>query len=427
MPDEIEFTAPEGWGNGDLHIGQEAVHELPIALRERLFENPLRPNEVFERGMDRDVEVNEEELQAFIDEDNDWEEGLEEEEMPVVEPPIVHPDPRTENIEQRSLGTYEQILTSVNTLRNGSIVHEISDNSTLTVGPIVFGWIPELGLHRIINGERAPLYNEPQVQREEPRDIPQPRATRSGLNIRGGQYVTFSVPSYDTDYKPFDKKVEEVKHDPLFKNYKMKPILINDSKILKEFYSDVLSGIMKPLLGWELSPGKVVFKNKSGSWIGRETKGYKINEEALVKNVQIKIISAGQSGDIFGYKKAKKEYIGKVFTVEEVIRKFKCKRDGVERDCLIIPHPTIGNLKFLASDVEIQYPEVKNVAFPKNRTINVNSTVVCKNNKNLRIRRGEQVKVLEVKKDPRGYTRTLKVQDNNNKVHTVLAKKFKVL
>lgn len=158
------------------------------------------------------------------------------------------------------------------------------------------------------------------------------------------------------------------------------------------------------------------------------------NQLPLYYNV--KINSSKNSSGVLGTSKDKDDLISKTFTKYEVVQGHVCKIDGKTRDTILVPNENGIPKRFLLSDVEfIPHFSLAGIMLPKDRTIRVNSEVICRNNKGLGIPKRAKGKVIAIDKKPiemRGDIRTkipdtltIKLQDGN----TIRSRstKFKVI
>lgn len=129
---------------------------------------------------------------------------------------------------------------------------------------------------------------------------------------------------------------------------------------------------------------KLVIQNKKKPWITKINKKivfYKlsdlnINESDVVKffhgdllkKCQFKVKNYIDSSKIFKFTNEKKEAVGKIYEALEIVFSYQSKNVTNPINTIILKLPN-GNRRFILSDVEIQYPNIKGYCETKDRVI----------------------------------------------------------
>lgn len=158
--------------------------------------------------------------------------------------------------------------------------------------------------------------------------------------------------------------------------------------------------------------------------------------------INVKIKDCEKSCELFpGNRKLREAIVGKKFPVFDFIEQYLCRVDDVKRDCYIIKTDLDGNpslhgkaLKFIASEVEILYPNPKGYNLKKDRVIKIGSMVRCINNREyirsnkIRVKKKEifTVKKIEINK-PCPQRTILVLEDSYGNIHQAYKQYFKVL
>lgn len=137
---------------------------------------------------------------------------------------------------------------------------------------------------------------------------------------------------------------------------------------------------------------------------------------------KIKIQNYEQSGDLFKYKKIKKEMFesNKSFKIVDIVENHVCKADGISRDIVTLyNHEQDVNLKFLLSDIKIEYPDVDKVLnikgyhLPKERILKNGLKFKVVNNKYIRNIPVGEIGVIK-------KLTTIKAKANSNYIETTI-------
>jgi hypothetical protein len=123
-----------------------------------------------------------------------------------------------------------------------------------------------------------------------------------------------------------------------------------------------------------------------------------------------------------------------LYNIENITFNYCCKKDNINRDIVEIhDKETNRNLKFVFDDLDIVFPDFKNLykgwSKPKDRTITSGKSFKIINNKNIRNIKigtiGKIDKILEVKGS--GNCKYLQVTLENNKIIKLTKKNIKFI
>lgn len=165
----------------------------------------------------------------------------------------------------------------------------------------------------------------------------------------------------------------------------------------------------------------LVLHNQDGGLVGKvvESKSVIYNENSLLSFCKAKIKSVEKSGEL-GYRTAKNKLLGQQMRIEELIKGYK-RKNGDVINCITV-NSNGRNLKFLLEDIEIIYPDVKGISFPKDREIKKGTMVKCMNSKHTKFQKGELMEVVAVDK-----TNKIITVNSNGKRYISSIKRFKVV
>ena len=142
---------------------------------------------------------------------------------------------------------------------------------------------------------------------------------------------------------------------------------------------------------------------------------------------KVKIKTIEDSIYYFGHKKIKKDMLNSniLFKISEIKEDYKSIKFGGKLIDYISLEYEGKNFKFIASDLEIIYPNFKGFTVPKDRIIRNNSECIVKKNKGVNIPIDSKIKVKKITKLNDG--RNIAVFDYNNKEQYINLKNLKKL
>ena len=146
-------------------------------------------------------------------------------------------------------------------------------------------------------------------------------------------------------------------------------------------------------------------KEKRNKGIRRVSKAdISYDKEAINALCKVKIKGYLDSAKLFGFRTKKREMlersmVGSIYKIAKYQENFKCKADDEERNCILVETEEDA-IRFLETDCELVYPDYKGLECPKERIIQMESVVVCKNSKGTRMRLKEEGTVIDIKYNP---------------------------
>lgn len=101
-------------------------------------------------------------------------------------------------------------------------------------------------------------------------------------------------------------------------------------------------------------------------------------EEHIPTFYKAKVLEADKSIHLFRFKKLKSSFVGKHAKIVNVIRKFKCSKDGHLHDCALLENAEGKRTKFVLEELELKALDIRAYAAPKNRTVEAGTFVKCR-------------------------------------------------
>lgn len=139
--------------------------------------------------------------------------------------------------------------------------------------------------------------------------------------------------------------------------------------------------------------------------VKRSMRGCNTYEQIISSMCFAKVTSFMGSAAFFGYKPTKSKMFEskQLFNIVDIHEGFMCKKDGQNRDIVELLDDESGKkMKFLLSDVEIVYPDLKSLTkgynIPKSRTIKKGITATIKDDRKTGFKKNDKVKVIETTK-----------------------------
>lgn len=124
----------------------------------------------------------------------------------------------------------------------------------------------------------------------------------------------------------------------------------------------------------------------------------RFSEACLLQECKFKVINYTNSAKFFSYGTDKKELVGKMVNAFKLELQSKIKRSEELQDTIYIQGAN-KNLRFLLSDIEIIYPNVKGIYPKKAKHINIGTTVkLVKDNKVTFAKKNDLVIVADIKR-----------------------------
>lgn len=153
----------------------------------------------------------------------------------------------------------------------------------------------------------------------------------------------------------------------------------------------------------DISLGKKTFldsvKPKEGNGYFKLCTTY---EQIIIAMCFAKITGYVDSAALFGYKPTKLKMCEskQLFNIVGIHEGFLCKKDGQNRDIIeLLDDETGKRMKFLLSDVEIIFPDIKQLTkgynLPKSRVIKKGVTAIVKDDRKTGFKKNDKVKVVD--------------------------------
>lgn len=196
---------------------------------------------------------------------------------------------------------------------------------------------------------------------------------------------------------------EKLNSTELLRIFKYVPVIISGcpgwyDPSNKRVVAKIKEVTKNPIRPWVVDSSKYKIKFWSLDSLGiTEQEIWKIFHHASLRTCKFKVKDYVESGKIFKFTNEKKEALNKEFEALDITIGFESKNSDKQLDTIILKLPT-GNRRFVLSDVEIIYPNIKGYSETKDRTIKAGSKIRVVDDKHTIFKRNDIVVPTAIKK-----------------------------